>query len=158
MRKLLVSFFGLGFGPAAPGTWASLGAVAVFLALHLTLPAGLPWWAILAGVVLASAACVALSPWAIATYRSKDPRPMVLDEVAGQWLGLLFVPLGAGWRAVWVVGAAFALFRVFDVLKPPPARQLERLSAGWGILCDDLAAGVMTNVVLQLALYFFWRS
>ncbi len=82
---------------------------------------------------------------------------MVLDEVAGQWLSLLFVPVGGGWRAVWVTVAAFVLFRAFDILKPPPARQLERLPAGWGILADDLAAGVMANVVLQAALYFFWR-
>ena len=156
MRKLIISFFGLGYGPVAPATWASCGAAAAFLALHLTV--GLPWWAILAVIVLASAACVALSPWAIAYYQKNDPRPMVLDEVAGQWLSLLFVPVGAGWHAVWVVAAAFALFRVFDVVKPPPARQLERLPVGWGILCDDLAAGVMANVVLQIALVLIGRA
>ena len=154
MRKLVVTFFGLGYGPIAPATWGSFGAAVVFLGFQLILPDGVPGWALAAGVVLASAACAGLGPWAQKEFNANDPKPVVIDEVAGQWLSLLFVPVGVTfWRASFVTGAAFVLFRVFDILKPPPARQLERLPGGWGILFDDLAAGVMANVVLQGALW-----
>ncbi len=157
MRKLVVTFFGLGFGPIAPATWGSFGAALVFLTCQWLIPGGVPWQALAAGVVLASAACASLGKWAQAEFKANDPKPVVIDEVAGQWLSLLFVPVGFGWHAVWVTGAAFVLFRVFDVLKPPPARQLERLPAGWGILLDDLAAGVMTNIVLRVGLWAVLR-
>ena len=155
MRRLLVSFFGLGYLPIAPGTWGSLGAATVFLVLWWTV--GVEWWLLVALVAAACIVNVSLGGWAVAHYGSKDPRPVVIDEVAGQWLSLLFVPMTPdNW--IWVSSAAFFFFRVFDVIKLPPARQLEALPTGVGILCDDLAAGVQTNLVLQLIFRVLLRA
>ncbi|HUV40047.1 MAG TPA: phosphatidylglycerophosphatase A, partial [Planctomycetota bacterium] len=151
MRKLLVTFFGLGYGPVAPGTWGSAGALAVYLALFFAM-GGVPWWLLLVLIALACGVNLAFGRWAVAHFAGTDPKPVVIDEVAGMWLSLLFVPVGSGVHALVVCAAAFFLFRIFDILKLPPARQLERLPDGAGILCDDLAAGVQANVVLQVGL------
>jgi len=81
--------------------------------------------------------------------RTEDPQFVVIDEVAGQWITLLFSPVT--WKTL-VVG--FILFRGFDIVKPPPVRQLERLPEGTGIVADDVAAGVLALVVMQLLLHF----
>ena len=83
----------------------------------------------------------------------KDPGPVVLDEAAGICLTLLFQPFKHG---AWVFVAGFLAFRLFDITKPPPARQLEKLPAGWGILLDDLAAAVYANLLCQLLLRIIW--
>jgi phosphatidylglycerophosphatase A len=151
-RKLLLSFFGLGYGPIAPGTWGSLGAIVVYLALWYTV--GVPWWGLAALIVVAGVVNVTLGEWAVEYYRNPDPKPVVIDEAAGMWLSLFFVPVPGpaqnGFRGLCICAAAFFLFRLLDILKLPPARQLERLPAGVGILCDDLAAGIQANIVLQV--------
>ncbi len=107
-------------------------------------------------------ACLAWGEWAEALYRRKDPGQVVADEVAGQTVALLALP----WRpmadreaVIWNVAmaaTAFFAFRFFDIVKPPPARRLERLEGGAGILFDDLCAGVyalvLTQVIVRLAL------
>jgi phosphatidylglycerophosphatase A len=97
-------------------------------------------------LVLSGALCVALGGWAQEFLGRKDPGPVVLDEAAGVCLTLLAQPM-RHWQ--WAVALAFVAFRVFDITKPPPARQLERLPRGWGILLDDLAAAVYANLVCQ---------
>jgi len=79
----------------------------------------------------------------------KDPQSVVVDEVAGQWITVLFAPVS--WKTLLV---GFILFRLFDILKPPPVRQLERLPEGVGIVMDDVAAGLYALLVLQLVLHF----
>jgi phosphatidylglycerophosphatase A len=81
--------------------------------------------------------------------RVKDPQFVVIDEVAGQWLTLLFVPVT--WKTML---AGFILFRAFDIVKPPPVRQLERLPEGTGIVVDDIGAGLYALGVMQLLLHF----
>ncbi|MFB3891589.1 MAG: phosphatidylglycerophosphatase A [Phycisphaerae bacterium] len=138
--------------------------------------------ATMAGVlVLASVGCVALGRQAERMFGKKDPSQCVIDEWAGQALALLLLPLPtglpayqssklpsgeivhsyryelAGSRPWWheillAVGIAFLAFRLLDIIKPPPARQLEKLPHGWGVLLDDLAAGLYANVVCQLIL------
>jgi len=152
---------GSGFLPLAPGTWGSLVAVATFavvwsLATATGSPRAVVEVILVAGVILSSWFSVRWGGWAIAHFGSSDPRPFVLDEFAGQWLALLILPIGyhaSGWAVACAAGLAFLLFRVFDVIKPPPARQAERLPAGWGILTDDLVAGIYANVVGQV----LWR-
>ncbi len=111
---------------------------------------------LVAGVLGSSWFSVRLGGWAIARFGRSDPRPFVLDEFAGQWTALLALPVSyhaGGGSVAWVAGVSFLLFRVFDVLKPPPARQAESLPAGWGILIDDLVAGLYANLVGQV----LWR-
>ncbi len=152
VRKWIVTFGGAGLAPVAPGTAGSLAAAAALYAVAWAGPSPRAWQAVLAGgVAAASAGTVALGPWAVAHFGREDPQPVVLDEVAGVCLTALLLPV-RGPHAIWTILAAFAAFRLFDVTKPPPARQLERLRDGWGILCDDLAAAVYANLLCQVVL------
>jgi len=161
LREACITVLGSGHLRPAPGTWGSGVAALIFVGCWWVLAAtGAPAHAIdvvvLVGVGLSSWLSGLWGHWAIAKFGSKDPREFVLDEFAGQWVALLWLPAVAGrgfWPLAWVVGGQFVLFRVMDVIKPPPARQFERLPAGWGILCDDLMAGVYAAIVGQL----IWR-
>jgi phosphatidylglycerophosphatase A len=153
LRKLIVSGLGTGYLPVAPGTWGSAVPCAVFVLLAW---GGATAWsvaAVMGGLALVSSvACVALGPFAQTAYGRKDPRQCVIDEWAGQAVSLLFLPLAAG-GSVWVpVVVAFLAFRAMDIIKPSPARRLEHLPFGWGVLLDDLVAGVYANVISQLIL------
>ena len=109
---------------------------------------------ILAGV--SCAACIALGRFAEQTYGKRDPGQCTIDEWAGQAVTYFLLPLGAGpqdWLMVAAVG--FFAFRFFDIIKPPPARQLEKLPFGWGVLLDDIVAGFYANLACQLLLRFW---
>jgi phosphatidylglycerophosphatase A len=102
--------------------------------------------------IVSSIICVALGPFAEKHFGKKDPGQVTIDEWAGQAVALLGLPVASG-AGLWItVAAAFVAFRVFDIVKPPPARQLEKLPHGWGVLLDDLAAGVYANIVCQVLL------
>ena len=79
--------------------------------------------------------------------KGDDPGLVVIDEFAGQWIALIFVP-----QTIPVYLAAFVLFRFFDILKPFPVRQAEKLPAGWGVMTDDIMAGLYANITLQILL------
>ncbi len=80
----------------------------------------------------------------IQTSGNSDPSEVVIDEVAGQWIALIALPHTLGYGI-----AAFGLFRILDIFKPPPIQQLERLPGGWGVMLDDVAAGIATSIVLN---------
>lgn len=138
---------GAGYFPLAPGTAGSavgLGIVAGIGALPL---ARMVQQAAIAGMVVALGA---LGVWAAGEaekhFGKTDPGQVVIDEVVGQMITLLLWP-GATWK--WLL-AGFILFRFFDVLKPFPARRLEHTPGGWGIMLDDLAAGIYGALALAL--------
>ena len=136
----------LGFIPWVPATWASLATALVWHGLTVagwSRGRGWPVAATAAVLLLAGGFAATTAERLLAT---ADPRNVVIDEIAGQSLAFLFIAAG-GW---WATLAGFVLFRIFDVLKPPPARQAERAPGGWGILLDDLVAGVYAAVVLWL--------
>lgn len=142
------TFFGIGYLRPGPGTWGSAAAVLLWalLAQVLTPAARTP-----VAIVLAFVITVAGIPAATRVARAsgkKDPSFVVIDEVAGQLISLIAVPLK--WKTFL---AGFILFRVFDILKPPPVRQLERLPEGTGIMLDDVAAGICAFAVMQLLLH-----
>jgi phosphatidylglycerophosphatase A len=143
---LLVASFGYtGRSPVAPGTAGSAAALPLFLAVRLV---GSP--ALEAGVLLVLGAAGVWS--ASVTERHlgvTDPGVVVIDEVVGMLLTLAFMPLG--WAGVLT---GFVLFRLFDIIKPYPCARVERLPAGWGIMADDVLAGVYANIVLRIACAF----
>jgi phosphatidylglycerophosphatase A len=153
IRKLLITFFGSGFLPIAPGTWGSLAAGIVFFFLAIS-PIGADHatlWTVTAGLtILASTIGIALGRWAVEYFHSEDPKPFVLDEVAGQWLALIAIPFASAGGLFLAVVVQFFLFRFFDILKPTPARQAESLPFGWGIVTDDLVAGLYANITGQI--------
>ncbi len=152
----VATFFGAGFLKPGPGTWGSLAAVLLWL---LFTSAASPTPPALRAVTLLAAliAIVAGIPAASvveAESGRQDPGHIVIDEAAGQWIALL--PFCGYGRADWAHGlAAFALFRVFDILKPPPVRRLERLHGGTGIVMDDAMAGLYALLV-GAALSHWW--
>lgn len=148
VAKAVSTWFGCGCSPQAPGTVGS--AAAVGLALLVEHYAGWP------PVMFAALAAAVTLPavWAAGeTARQagrKDPPCVVVDEVVGQWLALAGARV-LNWKS-WL--AAFLLFRLFDIWKPPPARQLEALPGGAGIVADDLMAGLYAALVLFIAGWF----
>ena len=146
--RLLATWFYLGYTPKGPGTAGSVGALAI--AWILVSYAGFPPWA------FAVLAAVTLWPaiWAAdVTAREtgkKDPQIVVVDEVVGQWLTLAGA-LRFNWKS-WILG--LILFRVFDMWKPAPVRQLEKVPGGAGIVLDDVMAGVYAALVLFAAGWF----
>jgi phosphatidylglycerophosphatase A len=158
MRRLLTSCFGLGRLPAAPGTWGSLPPVVLFV-LMCYFGSSTAAVAIIMVIlaVIGSAVCIKLAPAVAAKTNETDPREVVADELAGQAVTFLFIaayPI----NNIWVVGLlGFLLFRFFDILKPWPIRKLEKLPNGWGILLDDLLAGVLAGIA-SLACLILWNN
>ena len=140
-----------GYFPIAPGTIGSAAGLLAYL---------LVWWAqspiVEVGLILA---LFAAGVWAGTTaeryFGGIDPGPVVLDEVVGMLITLAFIP-------VTLTGAlaGFVLFRIFDVIKPFPAAQLERLHGGLGVMADDAMAAIYANITLRILLAFFpeWMS
>ena len=144
---LLATFFGAGLLRPGPGTWGSLAAAALWYfglrAAHLTGLHGA--FVTAAGVALATLIGIPAASRVEREYGRTDPGFVVIDEVAGQWLALTVAPLDLRYGI-----AALVLFRIFDIVKPWPARQLERLHGGTGIMLDDLAAGAYALGVMLL--------
>src|SRR5271170_5312642 len=162
--KWVVSGGGLGLLRPAPGSWGSCGPAIVFWGL-LYFSISDPTRSIICmcGAVAASILTVLSGPWAQHYFQKSDPGPVVLDEFAGYWVSCLFIPIpGAVMGNLgysWLTAAAVdLLFRLFDTLKPPPCRQLEALPGGWGILMDDIAAGIQVNIILQVGLRLIFRG
>ena len=144
IATLIATWFGCGYAPVAPGTAGSLAALAIAWLLPLP-PIG---FGILA-LLLAGPAMWAADVTARARGQ-EDPRIVVVDEVVGQWITLAGAT-ALNWKS-WL--AALVLFRLFDIWKPAPARQLERLPGGIGIVADDVMAGLYAALVLFAAGWF----
>jgi phosphatidylglycerophosphatase A len=145
LSRLLATWFGCGYSPVAPGTAGSLAAILIALMLNVYGGWGASEFALLSLAALGPAIGVAHAT-AASTGR-KDPGIVVIDEVVGQWVALV----GAsrfGWKS-WL--AAFLLFRLMDIWKPPPVRQLEGLPGGVGIVADDVMAGIYAALLLHFA-------
>ena len=143
----IATFFGAGLGKPGPGTWGSIAAVflwgAVAWLFHPT-PNGL-LLVVFTGIILSIASGIPAASIAARESGRHDPQFVVIDEVAGQWIALIGSP--ADFRHGII---ALILFRLFDITKPFPARQLERLPEGWGIVFDDVAAGLYALGVASL--------
>lgn len=175
---LALSVLGLGFLRPAPGTWGSVPPVALAVVLMW---AGVEWWVhqVVLGAVLmvSSVACVAFGRYAESRFGRKDAAEVVADETAGQCLALMLWPAGlhAGgaftgfgegasvgtvllgpFLTTAAAGFAFVAFRASDIVKPWPARTLEKLPYGWGVLIDDLVAGLYAAILVWIVVWGGW--
>ncbi len=146
---MTATFFGAGYGRPAPGTWGSGCALILWLVVARLTPLPYHWYAISVLILLAIALGIPAGTLEARACGRKDPSQVVIDEVAGQLITLAgapvtFLPMLTG----------FILFRAFDIVKPPPVRQLEKLPGGTGIMMDDVGAGIYGWIVLQLLLHF----
>lgn len=132
--------FGIGYLPLAPGTWGSLAAFFVWYFFMTDIS---PFLLVIISLVVFFIG-VLTSNAVIQTTAKSDPSEVVIDEFSGQWIALIALPHTLGYGI-----AALVLFRILDIFKPPPIKQLERLPGGWGIMLDDVAAGIMTCIILN---------
>jgi phosphatidylglycerophosphatase A len=144
---LTATFFGIGLLHPGPGTWGSASTVLLWTAIAYALPASLRVPVLIALAVLVILIGIPAATAVSRANAAKDPQFVVIDEVAGQLIALIAVPLS--WKTFL---AGFILFRAFDIIKPPPVRQLERLPDGTGIVLDDVAAGIYALAVMQVLL------
>jgi len=146
---LIATFFGIGRLHPGPGTWGSAATVLLWAALAHELPPALRTPVACALALLVTLIGIPAATRVARASASKDPQFVVIDEGAGQLISLIAVPLA--WKTFL---AGFILFRAFDIIKPPPVRQLEKLPEGTGIVLDDVAAGIFALVLMHLLLRF----
>jgi len=140
--KLVATGLGSGYSPIAPGTAGSIVGLLLFLPL-----AGLAWPVQLAATAVLTLVGVFAAGRVARVVGRKDPGLVVVDEVAGQWITFFALPVTPV-----TAFAGFLLFRVMDIVKPWPARDLERLPGGLGIMADDVAAGIYAHLLLRAGL------
>jgi len=144
IQKFFATGFYSGFSPIVPGTVGSLVGLLIYLIpgvenIYILGPLSIIFFFI--GVFTSSR---------LEKQLGEDPSIVVIDEIVGMWISLFFLPK----NPVIYIGA-FVLFRVFDIVKPSPARQVERYKGGWGIMLDDVFAGIYANIVMQIMLLIF---
>ena len=137
---MLATLGPVGFFKPAPGSWGSAAAVVLAAILEMVSP----WLLEIATLLVCLLGVLAAGRYQTVTSRHDAPE-VVIDEVAGQWIALLVVPLDWRWYLL-----AFLLFRLFDIVKPGPVRIAENLSGGIGVMADDIVAGVMAAACLLL--------
>lgn len=141
--KLIASSLGIGYIPWFPGTWTSLVVVALFWFWN---PQGNAWL-IFTLVSIIVAMMVAQS--AEKYFHNKDDKKITVDEVAGMAIALSFVP-----HDIWLIILAFIIFRILDISKIFPLRKIEKQPGAWGLVGDDIVAGIYTHLVMYLIIYF----
>ena len=151
LKRIVNSCFGLGFMPIAPGTWGSLPVMIIFGLLVAGGAGAAKINAIMLGLAfIGSVATVAYSSASIAARGKKDPSEVVMDEFAGQALAFIAIRAIAPVDAFAAAALGFLLFRLFDITKPWLIRKLETLPGGYGILADDLGAGIVAAIILNV--------
>ena len=146
---LVATFFGIGRVRPGPGTWGSAVTVLLWAGLAYELPLSVRTPVAIALAMLVTLIGIPAATQVARGSGTRDPQFVVIDEVAGQLVALIAVPLA--WKSFL---AGFILFRAFDIVKPPPVRQLEALPEGTGIVLDDVAAGLYALGVVHLFLHF----
>lgn len=149
LPKLIATSCYVGFLPWMPGTWGALLAIVLWLPLYL-------WSSVtvcLIVTLLATAALAVAGTWASTVsekYWGKDPVAACADETVGQWIAMLPLCGGPAVSPWWLVIVSFVLFRAFDIIKPLGIRRLENLPGGYGMMADDIAAGLLAAVITLL--------
>ncbi len=149
--KVLGTGFGAGWLPIAPATWGTGVGLLLLLPFWGWSGAALFPWLLAASIIGLLVGVRAAHN--VAREWGEDPRQFVLDEIVGVWIALLGFPID-----FWHLLAAFVLFRFFDILKPLGIRRLEKLENGWGVMLDDVAAGLATGAVMWGAQLLFFTK
>lgn len=156
----LATGLGAGYGPVMPGTYGSALGVGLYLLLAALLkPFAHPRLLLAAAALVITAISIKIISIALRSFTAKDPQQIVLDEVVGQMVTLLPLPV-IGERRLWywmAVVVGFLLFRALDAAKPYPIWKLERLKGSWGVVCDDLGAGILGAVILIGLHWLGWK-
>jgi len=151
LHKLNASVLGAGYTPFAPGTMGALVGIIILFLIKWQQP-NLQYftWGLLLAIIIFTLFGV-WSTNEMETEWGKDPSKVVVDELIGVWVAVLWIPTETQWLIL-----GFILFRFFDIAKPLGIRQLEKIKGGWGVMLDDVGAGIYANIVLQVIVYF-WK-
>lgn len=152
LARLLSTGFGIGYSPKAPGTMGALVTVVVYWFCPTRSPLFLfsfSFAVIIIGIITSSITEKEFQN-KTANYALRDPAIIIIDEIAGMLTALIFIP-----KKLPFVIIAFLLFRFFDIAKPFPINRVEKLPSGWGIMFDDVIAGIFSNIILQISLLIF---
>ena len=141
---ILATGFGVGYSTLAPGTLGTLIAIPIYLLLS-RIPVPLYELTLVTFFFLS----VWISEKAQTYFAKKDDQRIVIDEIIGFLVTMLWVP-----KSTFTIIVGFILFRFFDIIKPPPIRRLENLNGGYGVVLDDVVAGIYGNIILQVISYF----
>ena len=142
--RMIATSFGAGFLPVCPGTWGSLAAIVLWLPLYVWASPTVTLWVTAAAVLVFTFAGTWASDVA-ERYWGKDPVVACVDETVGQWISLLPLVPACPW---WEILVSLALFRFFDIFKPLGIRTMERLPRGYGMMADDILAGIYSAAIL----------
>lgn len=150
LHKLNATVLGAGYSPFAPGTMGALVGILILFLIKWQQPdlQYFTW-----GLLLATIIFTLLGVWSTNELESewgKDPSKVVVDELIGVWIAVLWIPVETQWLIL-----GFILFRFFDIAKPLGIRKLESIKGGWGVMLDDVGAGIYANIVLQIIVYFW---
>lgn len=145
-EKFIGSGFYTGYFPVASGTVGSIAAIIIYLIpgfeqLIIIIPVTISF--MIYGIYLGTK---------FEAEYGKDPAQCTIDEVVGTWISLIALP-----KTIWIITAAFFLWRILDIVKPPPARNLEKLKGGLGIMIDDVVSGIYTLIIMHLVVYLFGK-
>ena len=143
-EKFIGSGFFTGYFPVASGTVGSVAAIVIYL---------IPGFEQLVVIIPATLVIIFYGMYIGTKFEAeygKDPAQCTIDEVAGTWISLIALP-----KTVGIIIATFLLWRILDIIKPPPARNLERLKGGLGIMIDDVISGIYTLIIMHLVVYLF---
>jgi len=150
LYKTIATGFGSGYVPIAPGTaGAALGCLLLWIYIHFFGVAS--YWSFqlgFLGMIILTTIIGAIVTNQLEKEWGEDPSKVVIDEIIGVWITLLFIPLT--WQNILI---GFVLFRFFDIWKPLGIRNLEAIKNGWGVMLDDVLAGIYANIILQI----WWR-
>ena len=154
MAVSCATVLGIGLLKPGPGTWASIVAGGAALIIILCVPSDFLTCSLIVAAVAASALCLVSAPAAVRHFASGDPGPVVIDEVAGTWVTIALVPASTlAVSPITGVILSVLLFRGFDIAKPWPVSWFERLPGAFGIIADDLAAGVFAGILTAALLH-----
>jgi phosphatidylglycerophosphatase A len=143
-EKFIGSGFYTGYSPVASGTVGSTAAVIIYL-----IPGFEQIFIIIPATIILAAYGIYIGNKFEMVY-GKDPSQCTVDEIVGTWISLIALP-----KTFLVIIGAFFLWRILDIIKPPPARNLERLNGGLGIMIDDIVSGAYTLLIMHLVVYLF---
>jgi phosphatidylglycerophosphatase A len=147
-KELFFTGFFSGYSPIAPGTAGTLLAVLIYILEYIFFKTG----CIITNfifVLIMLYPSFKLGDAGEKFFNKKDPSEVVIDEMIGLWVSVLFIPF-----SLQIALLAFIIFRIIDIFKPYPIRKLEKLKGGFGIVLDDFMAGVFTNIIIRLIIIF----
>jgi phosphatidylglycerophosphatase A len=146
-EKIIGSGFYTGYSPVASGTVGSFVAILIYL-----IPGFEQIMIIIPAIIISLFYGIFVGSKFEAVY-GKDPSQCTVDEFVGTWISLIALP-----KILWIIVAAFLIWRILDIIKPPPARSLEKLKGGLGIMIDDVVSGIYTLIIMHLIVYLFVKN